>query len=146
MEQHHHDLPPHFRPPIAPRSHGARSQIDPQSTRRMKADGRSAGARRYRALVNAYAADLGGELSEADRGLVEQAAMLSLRVEQLTTAIVNGAAVDDATVIKLAGASRRALSAISARSIARKPGALTLQDHLARRAAELASDDENGDE
>ena len=119
----------------------------PRSTRGQKPDGRSAGARRYRALIHAYTTSLGGgELDEEDRGLIEQAAMLTLRVEQLTNDIVNGKPVDDATIIKLAGASRRALSAISSRSAERKPTTLSLTEHFARKAAELQSDDDGEDD
>jgi hypothetical protein len=112
---------------------------------RKAGDGRRSAARRYRTIVQAFTAEIGGDLSEAERGLVEQAAMLALRVEQLTADVINGAPVDDALIVKLAGASRRALSAISARAADRKPAGQTLQDYLTARAATQSDDDNDED-
>ena len=54
---------------------------------------RSSSARRFRDLVRSYEAELGGELSEAERSLVRQAVALQLQAERLQEAIVRGEAV-----------------------------------------------------
>jgi hypothetical protein len=128
--------------PIDPRSMADRVPIAPRSTRGLKPDGRSAGAKRFRALVLAYEAEIGGNLTEAERGLVEQAALLQLRCEQLRADVIAGKPVDDDLLIRLASTSRRALSKITAKA---KPAAgETLQEYLAAKAAaaELVDDDE----
>jgi len=51
-------------------------------------DVRSAAGRRYKFLVEAYAAEIGGELSQADWTLVRQAASLMLAAERLSGDIV----------------------------------------------------------
>jgi hypothetical protein len=114
---------------------------------RKAGDGRRSAARRHRAIVAAFTAQIGGELSESDRGLVEQASMLSLRVEQLTADVINGVEVDDDLIVKMAGASRRALSAISVLAAERKPTAgETLAQYAARRAAEREAIESDNDE
>jgi hypothetical protein len=128
--------------PIDPRSMADKVPIAPRSPRGQKPDGRSAGARRYRALVDAFTSEIGGDLTEAESGLVEQAAMLQLRVEQLRADIIAGRTVDDDLLIRLASESRRALSQIKAKA---KPATgETFPQYMARKAAELADDD--GDE
>jgi hypothetical protein len=76
--------------------------------------------------------------------LVEQAAMLQLRVEQLRADIIAGRPVDDDQIIRMASTARRALSQIKAKS---KPaGAMTLQDYLAAKAAAAELVDDTYDE
>jgi hypothetical protein len=112
-------------------------------------DGRSHNARRFRDLVRAHEASLGGNLSEVDMCLVRTAAALTLRSEQLQADLAAGKDVDSDALIRLASTSRRSLAAVSAKAIANKPATMTLQDHLAMRAAALDlasdSDDEDGD-
>jgi len=48
--------------------------LPPGSSRPANVDGRSAYARRFRDLVRAFEAEVGGTLSELERGLVRQAA------------------------------------------------------------------------
>lgn len=133
-----------------PCSHPDRCQIDgrsvpkaPRSTRGQKPDGRSAGARRFRAIVKAFTGEIGGgDLSESDRALINQAATLTLRGEQLAADVVNGRPVDDDQLIRISGQARRLLASISSKAADRKPNTLSLADHLARKAAELQSDDD----
>jgi hypothetical protein len=75
-------------------------------------DGRSASARRFRDLVRAFEAEVGGQLSELERGLVRQAAILSLQTEQMQAAIVRGEAVDNVTLIRLSGEARRIITSL----------------------------------
>jgi hypothetical protein len=109
-------------------------------------DGRRSAARRYRALVEGFESEIGGELTPSERALVETAAMLTLRAEQLRADIVAGKPVDDDLLIRLASTSRRALSKITAKA---KPATgETLAQYMARKAAEsdaLADDDEDSD-
>lgn len=47
-----------------------------------RADGRTVAARRFRALVETFERDLGGNLTAAEKSLVQQAAAIQLRAEQ----------------------------------------------------------------
>jgi hypothetical protein len=85
-------------------------------------DQRSPHGRRFRALVQSIADDLGGmaSLTEPDRVLVKQAAALMVRAEALQTAIVNGTDVDDDEVIRITGAASRIIERLRHRA-AEKP-------------------------
>lgn len=107
----------------------ARSRVT-NGTRSLEGiDGRSAGARRFRDLMESYGTDLGGlqHLSEAERALVKQAASVTIRAEQLQAAIVRGEAVNPDELIRLSNTSRRLLASIRRRA-APKP---TLSGYLA---------------
>jgi hypothetical protein len=97
-------------------------------------DGRSANARRFRDLIDAFSRDLGGmsQLSEADRSLVRQAATLTVRSEQLQAAIVRGEPVDPDELIRLTNTARRTLAGIRRKE---QPKPLGLGDYLAQRGA-----------
>jgi hypothetical protein len=99
-------------------------------------DGRSPGARRYKDLIESFAHELGGlsQLSEAERALVRQAASLTLRAEQLQTAIVNGSPVDPDELIRLTNTARRTLASIR-RKEQPKP---SLDDYLASKQGTAA--------
>jgi hypothetical protein len=87
-------------------------------------DGRSSRARRFRDLVNAYSAELGGELSEAERSLVRQAVALQLQAERMQEMIVRGGdndVVDADQLIRISSTSKRLLSVIAAKSGQRQP-------------------------
>jgi hypothetical protein len=101
-------------------------------------DGRTASARRFRDLVRAYENEVGGNLTEVDRGLIRQAAALTFKAETLQSDLVNGNPVDGDQLIRLTGTARRIMSAISEKARHRKEPAPTLQDHLRKRAAERA--------
>jgi hypothetical protein len=135
---------------VAPRSPVSRSKVSNGSALHQNADERSAGARRFRDLVAAFSEDLGDDLSEADMAMVRTAAGLTLKSELLQDDLAAGVPVDAETLIKLAGTSRRALAAISAKAIERKPaGGENLAQYMARRAAEAAelrSDDDDGED
>jgi len=78
-------------------------------------DLRSSSARRFRDLVRSYEAELGGNLTELERGLIKQAAALSLRTEQMQEAIVRGDAVDADALIRLSSEARRILTSLQKR-------------------------------
>ena len=97
-------------------------------------DHRSASARRYRDIVAAFTSEIGTDLTEAERGLIRQAATLSLRAEQLAADLVSGKPVDDDLLIRLAGAARRLLDTIGSKAADRaKPPTLTLAEYAAQR-------------
>jgi hypothetical protein len=60
---------------------------------------RPAIGRRFRYLVGSNAAELGGELSEAERSLVRQAVALQLQAERMQEAIVKGGWVTGSAAI-----------------------------------------------
>jgi hypothetical protein len=133
--------------PVARHLPTSRSAISNGTRLHQNADERSAGARRFRDLIAAFSADLGGDLSEADLAMVRTAAALTLKAELMQADLAAGRDVDAETLIKMAGTSRRALAAISAKASERKPGGPTLQDYIAERAAKLAEpDQDDGDD
>src|ERR1700730_11069533 len=104
------------RKPVVTRSKRSRSAITNGPRLVQNGDARSASARRFRDLVAALSADLGDNLSEADLAMVRTAAGLTLKSELLQADLANGVPVDAEIIIKLAGASRRALAAISVKA------------------------------
>ena len=73
-------------------------------------DGRSATARRFRDLVNAFVADMGGldRCSEVRLGLVcARLAATTVQAEMLEARMVNGDAIDIATLCTLASTTVR---------------------------------------
>ncbi len=100
-------------------------------------DGRSAGARRFRDLSKAFAAELGGlaGLSEPERALVRQAAGLTLQTERLQVAIAKGEKIDPDELIRLSSEARRALNGIPRRE---QPKAASLSEYLATKRGDAA--------
>jgi hypothetical protein len=99
-------------------------------------DGRSAMARRFRDLIDDLACDLGGavNLSTAELAVVRQAAALTLRAEQLQSAIVRGESIDADEAVRLANASARLLASLRNKQRV-KPAVPNLRDYLATKAA-----------
>jgi hypothetical protein len=135
------------RSPVGRPSPATRSKVSNGSAVHQNVDERSAGARRFPDLVAAYSADL-GDLSEADLAMVRTAAALTLRSEQMQAALAAGQEVDSDALIRLAGTTRRSLQAIGAKAADRKPGAMTLADYMANKAAErdALADEADGDD
>lgn len=122
-----------------------RSAVSNRSRLHQTGDARSAGARRFRDLVDALSADLGDNLSEADLAMVRTAAGLTLKSELMQADLAAGKDVDAETLIKLAGTSRRALAAISAKAVDRKPAGQTLAEYMAAKQAAQQADDSDED-
>ncbi len=82
-------------------------------------DGRSAGARRFKDLIESFARNLGGidGLSETEQSLIRQAASVTMRVEQLQSAIVRGEHVDPDDLVRLSNTARRCLASIPKRAV-----------------------------
>jgi hypothetical protein len=99
--------------------------------------GRSSSARRFRDLTHAYSAELGGELSEAERSLARQVVALQLQAERMQEMIVGGENVDADQLIRISSTSKRLLGIIASRTGKRKqPASLTLAEYLAAEQAE----------
>ena len=86
-----------------------------------RADGRTIAARRFRDLVEAYSAELGGALTEAERSLVQQAAAVQIQCEELQRALVEGRDIDSDMLIRLSSEHRRLLAGLGAKAIKNKP-------------------------
>jgi hypothetical protein len=98
-------------------------------------DGRSPTARRFRDLVQAYKAEIGGDLSETEMAMIKTAASLSLTAELRQADLVNGKTVDPDELIRLSGEARRLVAAIAEKAGKRKPAVPTLADYLASKQA-----------
>ena len=72
-------------------------------------DGRSASARRFRDLANAFVTDMGGldRCSEIKLGLLRRLAAITVQAELLEARMVNGEAIDIATLCTLASTTVR---------------------------------------
>lgn len=116
----------------------------PRSRRNTKPDGRTAGARRLKALIAAYGADL-GELSQVDQALIRAAAVVTFKLELVEADLASGKPVDADLLIRLASTSRRALAEVAAKAVDRKPAAQTLAQYLAAKAATANQSDDDED-
>jgi hypothetical protein len=135
------------RKPISRSSTTNRSAITNGSKLLVGIDGRKPAARRFRDLIAGYTAEIGGELTEVERGLVKQAAVLTLTAEQMQADIINGKPVDSDALIRISSTAKRILGAISAKASKRKAiGPTALQQYLAQRAASAAGAPEAIDE
>lgn len=100
-----------------------------------RVDQRTIPAMRYRALLDSYTSELGGNPSEADKALIQQIAAMQLRIEQMQAAIVEGRDVDPDQIIRLSSEHRRLLTTLRGKASKRKPDAPTaLAEYLAQRA------------
>jgi hypothetical protein len=111
-----------------------RSKVSNGTRLLQNVDGRSSSARRFRDLVRAYETEIGGNLTEVDRGLIRQAAALTFKAETLQSDLVNGNPVDGDQLIRLTGTAKRILSAIGEKARNRKEPVPTLADHFRKRA------------
>jgi hypothetical protein len=107
-------------------------------------DGRRSAARRYAAIRAGFITEAGGNLTPSELSLIDTAAMLALRVEQMTADMIKGLPIDNGELVRIAGASRRALGQIVSR--AKPVTAESLAQHMARLAAEQAEHDDEGED
>ena len=75
-------------------------------------DGRSTTARRFRDLCKTYELEAGGPITEVERGLIRQAAGLSVHAERLQADVVNGKTVNADEMIRTTSEIRRILETI----------------------------------
>jgi hypothetical protein len=80
----------HARDTLATSCATSRSKVSNGTRLLQNVDGRSSSARRFRDLVNAFEEEVGGPLSEVERGLIRQAAALTFKAEELQSALVKG--------------------------------------------------------
>ena len=93
-------------------------------------------ARRFRDLCTEYARQVGGELTEAEKAQVRQAALLTLRTESMQAAQVAGEPVDEEMAIRLSSEIRRVLAPLIERSTAKRDAAPSMiRDRLTGAAA-----------
>jgi hypothetical protein len=88
-----------------------------------RSDGRTVASRRFRDLVEAYCSELGGNLSEPDKALVQQAAAVQIQCEELQRELVEGRDIDPDMLIRLSSEHRRLLAGLGAKAIKNKPAA-----------------------
>jgi hypothetical protein len=110
-----------------------------------RADGRTVRSRRFRDLVEAYSAELGHELTEAERSLVQQAAAVQIQCEELQRALVEGGDIDSDMLIRLSSEHRRLLAGLGAKAIKNKPAGPGLQDYLREKYGEPESTEDSED-
>jgi hypothetical protein len=96
-------------------------------------DGRSLTARRFREISAAMAADLGGDLTEAQRHLVARAATLACWCEEREAELARGGEFDVGQYSTVTNTLRRLLSDLGIERRARDVTP-SLADYLARRA------------
>ena len=95
-------------------------------------DGRTISARRYRDLVVAFEAEVGGgTLTESERSTVQQAAAITLRAEELQADLVLGKPIDNDLLVRLTGTARRILNSIRGNADDRRPAGPDLASYLA---------------
>ena len=94
-------------------------------------DGRSATARRFRDLVNAFVADMGGldRCSEIKLGLLRRLAAATVQAELLEAEMVNGEQIDIGQLCTLASTTVRIASRVGLERRT-KPVLPTVKDYL----------------
>jgi len=108
-----------------------------------RSDGRTIAARRFRALIESFEKELGGNLSEVERSLIRQAANLVQVSERLQADVVAGLQVDADAMVRISSEARRILGMLRAKAAKNKPAGPTLAEYL---AAKRAADAEPADE
>jgi hypothetical protein len=93
-------------------------------------DQRTVGAMRYRSLLDSYGAELGGNLTEGDKALIQQIAAMQLRIEQLQAAIVEGRDVSADEIIRLSSEHRRLLTSLRGKVAKNKPAVVPMRERL----------------
>jgi hypothetical protein len=123
---------------VAPRAATTRSRITNGKSLLAGIDARSAGARRYRDLVQAYAEPLGGleGLGATDAALVREIASVSLQSEAMAASLARGDGVDPEQSVRVANVLSRLVSRLERRK--RISPKLSVPEYLAARDARKA--------
>ena len=113
----------------ATRKRKGRSRVTNHKDLLPKLDGRSSAARRFRDLVNSYIADMGGadQCSDIKLGLLRRLAAVTVQSELIEARMINGEAVDVATLCTLASTTVRLSQRLGIERVPRDTG-LTLND------------------
>jgi hypothetical protein len=111
------------------------------------AHGRSQYAKRFRRLVEDFAAQLGGDLSPEDAALIRQTAHLVLTGEQMQAASINGEDVDIDALIRINSETRRNLGMLKVKTAKSKPAGPGLQDYIREKygASDAAEESEDAE-
>ena len=129
------------RPSVGARAPALRARVTNHKDLLPGLDGRSATARRFRDLVNAFVADMGGldRCSEIRLGLVRRLAATTVQAEMLEARMVNGEAIDIAILCTLASTTVRLSQRLG---LERRTRDVTpsLGQYLAARTAPAAGD------
>jgi hypothetical protein len=102
----------------------------PKRLRAIK-DRRSTWSRRHKELADAFAADLGANLTEADRSVIDFAATVAIEAERMKARQLNGEDVDLDALVRLANALTRVRRELGQKAAA-KPKMTLLQQKLAK--------------
>jgi hypothetical protein len=126
--------------PNATRHRNVRSRATNNPRRLAGVDGRSVDGRRRRDLIEAFVAALGGwgQVDDMQLGDVRRAAELYAIAEEARSAALKGRVVDLAALVRIEGAADRAVRRL--KIIPGSAKAPSLEEHLAKRAAERAGD------
>jgi hypothetical protein len=92
-------------------------------------DLRASWARRHRELVDAFCADLGPDMTAADRSVAAHAATIALECERMQAAQLAGEAIDIEQVVRLTNALGRIRRELGAKAEA-KPKLTLMQQKL----------------
>jgi hypothetical protein len=96
-----------------------------------RVDARTRASRRYLELVQTFEAELGYQLTEADRVMIKQAATLSLQGEHLEAAIVSGSLVDSDDLIRVSSEARRIIATLRSKAKDKAPSHDPMAAHIA---------------
>src|SRR6266404_5159305 len=115
-----------------PRRKTARSRVTNHVDLLPDLDGRSSAARRFRDLVSAFVADMGGldQCSEIKLGLLRRLAATTVQAELLEARMVNGKPVDVTTLCQLASTVVRLSSRLGLERVAKDVSGPSLGDLL----------------
>src|ERR1700722_636852 len=104
-------------------SSSAAATVIPRRLRRTRAgaalprvDGRLRSSRRFKELVETFAREAGGILSEVDQSLVQQAASLTLAAEMMSADVVGGKPVDVDGLVRINSEARRLLEMLRSKA------------------------------
>jgi hypothetical protein len=122
--------------PIARNSTTNRSAVTNGSKLLVGIDGRSPTARRFRDLVQAFKAEIGGDLSETEQAMIKTAASLAIQAEMMQADIVNGKPSNTDDLIRLSSEVRRILAEIAGKAGKRKPAVPRIAEYLAQRTTD----------
>ena len=119
------------RPSVGARAPALRARVTNHKDLLPGLDGRSATARRFRDLVNAFVADMGGldRCSEIKLGLLRRLAAATVQAELLEAEMVNGEQIDIGQLCTLASTTVRIASRLGLERRT-KPVLPTVKDYL----------------
>jgi hypothetical protein len=110
-----------------------RSRVTNGSRTLIGVKGSSKYGRRFRDLIDAYTAEIGGDLTQFEKAMVKQAAALAIKGEMMQAQVVNNEPIDLDAMIRLSSEVRRILAEIAGKAGKRKPVGPTLAEYLANR-------------